>query len=154
MASNLTWTWIAAALALASCSKEKPAEPSSAPPESTSSAVASAEPAANSAPSAPAPQATGPLRARFDGYTPRIAGSLWQTVPLTAQPAQFALLVPTAPLTDSLAGLKADGPENVALATEGLLQDATGRPLVVGREYDFAFSQDGTVWKAEIQRRP
>lgn len=154
MASNLTWIWIAAALALASCSKEKSADSAAPSTSATSAAVPASEASASTAAPASTPQASGVLRARFDGYTPRIASSLWQTVALTSQPAQFALLVPTGPLPAGLAGLQASGPENVALATEGLLQETTGRSLVVGREYEFAFTQDGATWKAVITRIP
>ncbi len=151
-----------AALALAGCSKEKEEEPAApAPagdqasglklelPEAEPTAAAPAEVASS------APEKQGVVRARFDGYAPRVANSLWQTVPLTEKVTQCALVTPTAPVPAGLAALKAGGPENIALATDGLLlETGTGRPLVVGREYDFAFSQEGTAWKVAISRAP
>ncbi len=159
MALNWKWTWLAAALAMAGCSKEKTDDADTSAktptPAAAPEAGKSAEPATESAAAAPASQQAGTLRARFDGYAPRIASGLWHPVPLTAKPAQYALLVPTAPIPAGLAGLQADGPENIAVATEGLLME-TGerRPLVVGREYDFVFTQDGELWKAAITRAP
>lgn len=164
MALNWKWTWLAAALALAGCSKEKTEETpaAAAPPPAVEKAPGPLTIEETPQPSAPdavatapaAAQRSGAVRARFDGYTQRVARNLWQTVPLTQQAAQYALLVPTAPVPEGAASLQAGGPENIALATEGaLLKTGDGRPLVVGQEYEFVFTQDAAgVWSVAITR--
>ncbi len=148
------WTWLAVTLVIAACSKKEAPETESAP-KTDSAEVAQAQPREDKKEEA-AP-GEGALRARFDGYSRRVAGSLWQTVSVTDQPAQYALLVPTAPVPASITALSSTGPENIAVGTQGLLME-TGepRPLVVGREYDFVFTraEGAGVWSVAITRAP
>lgn len=157
MALKWKWSWLVAALALAGCSKKAPDDSGATTsqfPDTAPGLMESADKPAAEA-TAPLSQADGVIRARFDGYARRVAGSLWQTVFTTGNIGQYALLVPTKPVPEGAAGLQADGPENIAVATEGLLMEtAENRPLVVGREYDFVFSRNGGFWSVEIARAP
>jgi hypothetical protein len=123
----------------------KPAPEASAAPEK---AVPSAPP--------PPPAGAVAVRARFDGYASQVARSLWQPVPLAAEPANFALVTPLEPIRPDAGLFMEEGPEGLALGTQGgMLKSTDGRPLLVGAEYTFLFRKDGdAVWTVEINRLP
>lgn len=161
---------IAAGLLLwvSGCSKEKeesaaPSAPAAEPvpavtmkePEPVAAPAAPAEPAAKPA---PAPAASGDavvVRARFDGYAARVSKNLWQPVPLTAQVANFALLVPQETLPAGSGLMEEGGPESLAVGTaSGMIKTTEGRPLVAGQSYRFAFRKSGDVWSVEVTPAP
>jgi len=162
---------IAAGLLLwvSGCSKEKeesaaPSAPATEPvpavtmKEPEPAAATPAAPAEPAAKTAPAPAASGDavvVRARFDGYAARVSKNLWQPVPLTAQVANFALLVPQEALPAGSGLVEEGGPESLAVGTvSGMIKTTEGRPLVAGQSYRFSFRKSGDLWSVEVTHAP
>ena len=146
--------------ALAGCSKKEEASADAGPASAAPAAVEMKEPGESAAPSGEPKTATAPATgsaaflARFDGYSARVAGNMWQPVALAAaeQVATFALIAPQEPIPQNAGLTNPDGAENLALGIPtSMMRTAEGFPLQVGGVYSFAFTKgEEVLWSVLV----